>query len=175
MTPGVTPAGDQMPAGVKGTDVVARLRVVQIQGSPGEGLVEEPRPPAESARGLRPDPGLDGPGFDRMEGGNQDTEIERLAPQCEAEVRDDRILGGVPHRVELSGSRTVRFGSPGTRDDVALYGWPRNRQIEVAEEPGLADRFAGFVAHGSAVAKRLQGWRNHYNSGVSWQINAIIP
>ena len=163
-----------MPVLTKGTDVVSCLCVFQIQGLAGEGLVEKPGPPAEGARRLRTHPGLDCPRVDHAEGRDQNAEIEGLMAQRKAEVRDDRVLRRVPHRVEFRGSMAVRFGPPGTRDCIALNGWSRNRQIEVAEEPRLANRSAGFVAHGSAVARRLQRWRNHYNMLISWNINPTV-
>ena len=175
VTPGIAAGGDRMPVVIEGTDVVARLRVFQVQGSAGEGLVEEPRPPAEGARRLRPYPGFDGPRVDLAEGSDQDTEVESLMAQREAEVRHDRVLRRVPQRVDFRSPAAIRLGPPGARDDVAPNGWPRNRQIEVAEEPGLADRSTGFVAHGSAVARRLRRWRNHYNTHISWKINSNMP
>ena len=84
VAPRVAVLGDDVPVRIQGLDVVAGARILEVQRPAGDHLVGEPRPPAEGARGFRPDPGHDLGGCDRLEGGGQHAEIEGLVAQRES-------------------------------------------------------------------------------------------
>ena len=85
----VAPLRDDVPAWVLDPNIVSGTCVLKRQRPASDHLVQDPSTPAEGARWLRADSGLDIGGRDHLESGGVHLEVAWLWTQREPQVRHE--------------------------------------------------------------------------------------